>query len=338
MKYFFALISLFSSIGFIQAQKMLGSGKQPQITVDSKDLVRLVYGDKGKIYYATSNDKGATFSKPVVAGEVAEMHLGMTRGPQLATSKDFSLVTAMDKKGNIHSFRLTHKTGTWEKLTNVNDIDGSAPEGLMSISADENNNFYAVWLDLRNDRKNNICSAALKDSKWSKNKFAYKSLEDHVCECCQPSIVAKGKTVAIMFRNWMRGSRDLYLVTSSDAGQSFSDAQKLGNGTWPLNGCPMDGGGVGIDANNQVHTAWQRDGVVFYSLPGQPEQPIGEGRHVDLNGSFITWEASGVMMMKPINGQQRSLGEGTSLKVIEMKDTSMLEVWEKDDQIFFKKL
>ena len=76
------------------------------------------------------------------------MHLGMTRGPQIASSKDYSIVTAMDKKGNINCFRLDHKSGEWTKIKNVNDVDASAPEGLMSLAADNNNNFYAVWLNI----------------------------------------------------------------------------------------------------------------------------------------------------------------------------------------------
>jgi len=134
MKHALILAFLLSTFGFAKAQRILASGEQPQITIDSKDLIRIIYGDKGKIFYATSNNKGETFSKPVLVAEVAEMHLGMSRGPQLASSKDYSMVTAMDKKGNIHSFRLSHKTNKWEKLSRVNDTDGSAPEGLMSIS------------------------------------------------------------------------------------------------------------------------------------------------------------------------------------------------------------
>ena len=225
---FLVLILCVGSLLIANAQTKLASGEQPQITVDTKGMVRLVYGDKDNIYFSTSTDKGKTFDSPALVGQVTDMHLGMTRGPQLATSKDYSLVTAMDKKGNIHAYRQTHKTGKWEKISNVNDVEDSAPEGLMNISADENNTFYAVWLDLREDRKNTICFASLKDNKWSLNKFAYKSPESHVCECCKPSIVAKGKTVSIMFRNWLKGSRDLYLITSSNGGQSFSDAQKLG--------------------------------------------------------------------------------------------------------------
>ena len=335
---FLVLIFSFGCLVVAKAQTKLASGEQPQITVDTKGIVRLVFGDKNIIYFSTSTDNGNTFNSPALVGQVTDMHLGMTRGPQLATSKDYSLVTAMDKKGNIHAFRQTHKTGKWEKISNVNDVDGSAPEGLMSISADENNTFYAAWLDLREDRKNNICFSSLNEKKWSLNKFAYKSPESHVCECCKPSIVAKGRTVSIMFRNWLQGSRDLYLITSSNGGQSFSDAQKLGEGTWPLKGCPMDGGGLSIDSKNKIHTAWQREGIVYYTDPGQAEQKLGEGRLVNIAENIITWEKGADLILKKWNSTEQRIGEGTALKVYEFKDKSILAVWEKDGQIVFKKI
>src|SRR5687768_5611794 len=155
------------------SQTKLTTGRQPQITTDSQGVIRLVFGTNDKIFFSLSRDRGITFSDPVTVGEIPGMHLGMTRGPQLATSKDFSVVTAMDKKGNIHSFRQKHKTGTWEKMENVNDQVDSAPEGLMSITADNNNNFYAVWLDLCEGRKNNICVSKSTGSAWSKNIFSY---------------------------------------------------------------------------------------------------------------------------------------------------------------------
>jgi hypothetical protein len=321
------------------AQTDLANGEQPQISIDSKGIVHLVFGEKDNIYYSTSNDKGVSFSKPVLIGEVKEMHLGMTRGPQLATSKDYSIVTAMDKKGNIHSFRLLHKTNKWEKIKNVNDVNSSAPEGLMSIAADTNNNFYAVWLDLREERKNNICFSTLKgDSSWSRNRFAYKSPESNVCECCKPSIVVKGNLVSIMFRNWLKGSRDLYLITSLNNGQSFTDAQKLGMGTWQLKGCPMDGGGLAIDSKDVIHTAWQREGQIYYAIPGLPEKKLGEGRSVGVNGNLVTWEAESGLIVHRLNGEKQIISEGTALKVYEFTDQSILAVWEKDDHVIFKKI
>lgn len=328
-------IAVLSQTAF--SQTILAPGEQPQITVDNKELVRLVFGDKDKIFYSVSNDNGRTFSIPVLIGEVKEMHLGMTRGPQLASSKDYSIVTAMDKKGNIHSFQLNHKSNKWAEIANINDVDASAPEGLISIAADDNNNFYAVWLDLRDGRKNNICFSILKgNSGWSKNRFIYTSPESHVCECCKPSIAVKNNSVSVMFRNWLNGSRDLYLTSSSDNGKTFSDAQKLGNGTWKLKGCPMDGGGLSIDSKNNIHTVWQREGQIFYTKPGQQETLIGEGRSCGINGNLINWEKGSDLIVKPAERESYKMGEGTALKLQEFNDKSILAIWEKDDQIVYK--
>lgn len=334
---FILLYFLISSISSY-SQTIFTAGKQPQVTIDGKGIIRLVFGDGDNIFYATSANGGVSFEKPRMIAEVPGMHLGMTRGPQLATSKDFSLVTAMDKEGNVHSFTLDHKRGDWKQAGKVNDKDSSAPEGLMSVTADENNKFYAVWLDLRNDRKNNICFASFEKSGWSANRFAYQSEEDHVCECCKPSIAVKGKHVSIMFRNWLNGSRDLYLTRSADGGKTFSEAQKLGNGTWVLKGCPMDGGGLSIGAQNEIHTAWQRDGIVFYCQPGKPEQRISDGRHVGLNGNIISWQNGSTLMLQRLHEQAQTIGEGTALTAIELQDKSILAVWEKEGQIVFKRI
>ena len=105
-----------------------------------------------------------------------------------------------------------------------------------------------------------------------------------------------------MFRNWLVGSRDLYLTISKDKGKTFSMAQKLGQGTWPLKGCPMDGGGLSLNANT-IETAWQREGVVYHVRPGQPEQKIGEGRRVGMKGNIVTWENGSDLMVHRLNGQ-----------------------------------
>ena len=56
---------------------------------------------------------------------------------------------------------------------------------------------------------------------------------------------AQGR-VAVMWRNWLNGSRDMFAALSSDGGKTFATAQKLGSGTWKLNGCPMDGGSIAV--------------------------------------------------------------------------------------------
>src|SRR5919199_1471209 len=69
----------------------------------------------------------------------------------------------------------------------------------------------------------------------------------------------------MMFRNWINGNRDLYLITSSNNGKTFGQAQKLGVGNWKLNGCPMDGGGLAVNKNGTAETVWRREGKIYAS-------------------------------------------------------------------------
>jgi hypothetical protein len=328
-----------------RAEEMLAPGMQPQLSLDNSGVVRLVFGRADSIFCATSTDKGTTFTTPAFVGRIAGMHLGMTRGPQLASSTNYSVITAMDKTGNIHYFQLTHATNTWEYKGLVNDVPASAPEGLMSITADASDHFYAVWLDVRHEDKNNICFSALsgKAGTWTKNRLIYISPDAHVCECCKPGIAVNGTKVAVMYRNWLNGSRDLYLLTSADAGKTFGKAAKLGAGSWKLNACPMDGGGLAMDKNGTVYTAWRREGAVYYCQPNGHEQKLAQGRSCGFaidaesnSAEVVTLQQDKTVKLMDVNSKKEvTVGEGDFLKSIVVAD-NILCAWEQDKQIRFR--
>jgi hypothetical protein len=339
------LAVLFLSLSSLSAinSNSIGDGQQPQISVDNKGTVRVVFGSENKIFCATSKDHGQSFSNPVLVALVPEMHLGMSRGPQLTSSANYSVITAMDKSGNIHWFQLNHATKKWKAMGIVNDLKGSAPEGLMSIAADKKDNFYAVWLDIRTGKHNQIYFATLsgKAVSWSKNILSYQSPDQHVCECCKPSIAVQGSSVAIMFRNWLNGSRDLYVTRSSNGGRTFAAAQKLGMDTWKLNGCPMDGGGLIIDPSNTVQTTWQRKGIVYYCQPGQPEIYIGNGRSCSISGSgtnsIINYQNRDTVKLVLLKSRKTQVvGNGSFLKSAVLPNDKIICVWEQDNMIKFK--
>jgi len=346
------LLSIFSAIIFLAilswafpGMDTISTGSQPQISTDNNGIIRVVYGDKDNIFCAASDNQGITFSKPVLVGHVPAMHLGMSRGPQLASSANYSVITAIDKSGNIHWFQLNHLSQKWKNMGIVNDIKGSAPEGLMSLTADKKDNFYAVWLDTRTGGNNQVYLASVPGKKgaWSKNILAYSSPDGHVCECCKPSIAVKGPEVAIMFRNWLNGSRDLYVVKSLDGGKVFQPAQKMGIDTWKLNGCPMDGGGIVIDGSNRIHTIWQRKGNIYYAKAGEPETYIGKGRTCAISeagaNTVITFQNSDTLKLTSIkNKDQITVGKGGFLKSVILPGNKILCVWEQDNMIKFKKI
>ncbi len=338
------VIIFFSSINTCTAQHIIAQGQQPQLSVDNAGVIRMVYGEDDKIYYASSSDNGQTFGNSQLVATIKDMHLGMSRGPQLASSANYSMVTAIDKKGTVHSFRLSHATGRWSVCADANDVAGSAPEGLMSIAADKHDHFYLVWLDIRNDKRNKICFAKTTShtKSWGKNTVAYISPDKTVCECCKPGIAVNGTGVYIQFRNWLNGSRDLYLLSSSDEGSTFTMPVKLGTGTWRLNGCPMDGGGLVVNEKMEVTSVWRRQDKIYLSTPNQPEIEFATGRNCSIANPqqpLIVWqEGEKLKIADGINGNKRDVGNGAFIKAVRTKDNKILCVWETGGKIAFTKM
>ncbi|MBF9253720.1 hypothetical protein I2I11_10485 [Pontibacter sp. 172403-2] len=292
-----------------------------------------------------STDNGRSFSEPDKVATLPDMHLGMSRGPQIASSKNYSLITAMDKAGNIHTYKLNHGSNKWTAAANVNDLQGSAPEGLMALTADNNDTFYAVWLDIRGNKKNKVYFSSFNPAKtsWAANKLVYVSPDQHVCECCKPNIATRDNKITISFRNWLNGSRDIYYTSSTDKGKTFTTPQKFGEGTWKLEGCPMDGGGIAIGKKGQVSSVWQRKGDIFYCQANQPEQKIGTGRSCTLaqDGAHTSaaWQDKGQIKLWNLSTNTTSaLGKGSWPKVYTLANGKTLCLWEEDGTVQCKVL
>lgn len=323
---------------------LVAAGTQPQLSVDPMGVIRMVFGRTDSIFCATTTNNGHSFAAPVLVGTLTGMHLGMSRGPQIASSLHASIITAVDKAGNIHFFQMENKTGKWQRKGYVNDLRSSAPEGLMGLAADYADHFYAVWLDTRKEKKNNIAfsSYTLTQSNWSANTLLYQSPDGHVCECCKPNIAVQNGKIAILFRNWLSGSRDLYLLQSGNSGQTFTAAEKLGKGTWPLNGCPMDGGGLVFNHNGSIQTTWQRNGVIYSCRPGEPEIQLAKGRGCSIanglesNEWIISYQDGENARLINTSGRELAVVKGSYLKPMVMGKGKFLCVWESHHSIFCK--
>ncbi|MDP9048572.1 MAG: hypothetical protein M3N14_10570, partial [Bacteroidota bacterium] len=215
---------------------------------------------------------------------------------------------------------------------------------LMGISADKNDNFYAVWLDTRAGGGNNIFYSSISNQSntWAKNRLVYRSPDKLVCGCCKPNIAVNGPEVVIMFRNWLNGSRDLYVLKSINSGATFATVQKLGIDTWKLNACPMDGGGITVDGS-VIRTTWQRKGEIFYAEPGKPEVLIGKGRNPSITGTganavltFYNNDTVKVIQLK--SKLETPIGKGSYIKSLVLPGNKILSVWEDDKRIRFRKV
>jgi len=342
MKFFLLILASLLFLFACQNEKAdvsgaaIAAGQMPNVAKDNSGDIHLVYGNGDSILHSYSSDQGKTFSAPILISVLPRLAASHTRGPQIAATADGLVVTACNHLGDIFSF-VKNESGKWSQTPRVNDMDTVAKENLMALAAD-GDNVFAVWLDLR-DTHNKIFGAKSKDGgkTWSKNIMVYASPDTTVCECCKPAVQVKGNNVYVMFRNWLGGNRDLYLIQSSDGGNTFGQAQKLGNGSWALNGCPMDGGSIVIDKNGNPETVWNRKGVIYACEPGKEEEELGKGRSCTMetvnDKNVYAWVEDGnVIVMKP-QGMKKNLGKGQLPVIKAVNNEHILCIWENEKQI-----
>ncbi len=318
---------------------IIATGKMPEMAKDNTGNLHLVYGMGDSILYTYSSNAGTDFPAPVLVDTLPELVASATRGPQISPVKNGLAVIAADNAGNIFSF-TKDQSGKWAKAARVNDVDTVDKEGFLGLSSDGNNNLFAIWPDLRYDGQNKIYGAKSIDGgkTWSKNIMIYTSPDGSVCECCKPSVLMKNNNVYVMFRNLINGNRDFYLIKSDDGGNSFGIAQKLGTGSWKLDGCPMDGGGIALNDKDEVLTVWRREDKIFVAVPGAAEKEIGEGKDCTLetmNGKNIyAWvEKNGDVICQLPNGTKKTVGKGHLPLLKSVSETQVICIWQQDDSI-----
>ncbi|MCW5515700.1 sialidase family protein [Muriicola sp. Z0-33] len=212
----------------------------------------------------------------------------------------------------------------------------------------ENYGEYAKFRERNGDRvktKGKIyLSSSLDGGKtWSKSKLIYRSPDGSVCECCKPSIISDSDgNLTVMFRNNINGARDLHFTRSTDKGDSFSVPEKLGSGTWKINGCPMDGGGLTIDNNGELNTIWKRKGEIFLSSSSSSEEKIGPGRFPAISANdehtyIVFSNADAITTIDSDNNTKTKIGTGSFPKVMALKKGAIY-FWVNNKGINYRKI
>lgn len=298
------------------------SPKQPQAAVATDGTVHLIYGSGDAVFHCRSTDAGTTFTKPQEAFRATNMSLGMRRGPRISVAGNAVVVTAVGgmqgkgRDGDVLAWRSADSGATWQGPVRVNDAADSAREGLHGMASGPDGTVWATWLDLREKRSEVYASKSTDGGEtWQANVRVYRSPDGNVCECCHPSIQVSDDAVHVMFRNSLAGNRDMYVATSVDDGKTFATAKKVGQGSWKLNACPMDGGMLAAGPNGSLVTVWRRNGEVYSAAStGGREQLLGRGEQPWIasssNGPVIVWTTGregDLLVQSPASNQPQKL-------------------------------
>ncbi len=332
--------------------------REPQMAVRGS-TVALTFGAGNSIYFSLSTDSGRTFSVPKKVVDAPVIPLTHHRGPRITFAGDAIVITAvwgnadaggphahgLPPAGDLFALRSADLGKTWSKPVVINDLPGAATEGLHALASDGKAELFAAWLDGRAGNGKKLYGSQSSDGgvTWSKNVLIYESPAGTICECCHPSVaIAPDGEILVMWRNWLDGSRDMYLAQSR-GGVRFSTPRKLGLGTWKLNACPMDGGGIAI-AGGKIVTAWRREHQIFLASPGAAERQIGEGTDVAVAGSaaglYAAWStAAGIRVLRPGSSDPAVLApRGSFPSLAALSGGSAVAAWEDGGKIVVEQL
>ena len=314
--------------------------RQPQLAA-AAGTVALVFGSGETIWLAQSQDNGRNFAAPVKVAQLPKMLLGRHRGPRVAIAGDAIVVSAIaSEPGDLMVWRSTDRGRTWSAPIAINDTPKAAREGLHAMVSDAEGHMAAAWLDDRDGKGKRLYGAFSNDAgrTWSRNVLLYESPGGTICQCCDPSLAVMGRgEFAVMWRNALDGSRDLYTLRLRD-GHPLGSAVKQGSGTWKLDACPMDGGGL-VVRDGQIATAWRREHDIYLAAPGKPEVKLGSGQDVALGanaqGLYVVWSTpAGIALHAPgaITPSQLS-SAGAFPAIVMLPDGAVLVAWEENGSI-----
>jgi hypothetical protein len=282
----------------VMLQRVPDQGIQPQVGVDSKGGVHLIYFKggpaAGDLFYVHSEDGGITFSRSLRVNSQpgSAIALGNIRGAQLAIGKKGRIHVAWNGSGKAEPkapkgafpmlYARLNDTGTaFEPQRNI--IQSAVGlDGGGSVAADEFGNVYIAWHAPtpgsagEGQRRVWIAHSSDEGQRFSREKPAY-SPPTGACGCCGLRTFADSKgSVYLLYRAATEQiHRDMYLLISTDHGGKFQGEDLS---PWETGVCPMSSAAFAQSVAG-VLAAWETQGQVYYARidpqTGKRSQPVG---------------------------------------------------------------
>jgi hypothetical protein len=260
------------------------NGIQPQVAVDEKGIVHLVYfeGDpsQGNLLYVRSTDGGATFSPPIRVNSQpgSAIAIGNIRGARLAVGhngrihvvwngSNVAVPKTADGKAPMLYSRLDNAGRAFENQRNLIHV-AAGIDGGGAIAADATGRVFVFWHAPlpggKGESQRRVWLAKSNDDgkTFGSEKVAFDK-PTGVCGCCSMTALATPDgSVYTLFRSATEiVHRDMFLISSHDHGQTFHGGD-ISN--WNVGYCVMSSESL-AQRGAVVLAGWETEKQVFFA-------------------------------------------------------------------------
>ncbi len=263
------------SVGIVQVPD---GGFVPDVVMDARNVLHMVYAHNRNAYYVQSADNGATFSPPVRinAEGTVEFKMG-ERGPKLSVGRDGVIHTvwvdcwAPGVKTYVRYARSLDSGKSFEKFKTVSSMNGV--DGV-TMAADGAGHVLAFW-HVNSPPQDKIRAATWLHMARSDDNGATFKPDEHVkitnhgglaCSMCmmRARIGADGK-VYLAFRSAEKNLRDFFVLKSTVTDNKFT-AIRVDWDEWELKKCPMCGPELTIGPDGRQVCAFMSRYKVYWAV------------------------------------------------------------------------
>jgi len=251
----------------------------PDVVVDAKGVLHMVYALNRQAYYVRSTDHGATFSTPVQVNSqgMVEFKMG-ERGPKLTVGRDGGIHVvwvdcwAPGVATFVRYARSRDEGRSFEPLQTVSSMNGV--DGV-TMAADGTGHVLVFWHVAHPPQRDIPQATWLHVARSADNGLTF-AADEHVqitnhsglvCSMCmmRARFGADGN-VYLAFRSAERNIRDFYVLKGSPGENKFA-AIRVNEDNWELKTCPMWMAPASLVSRS---TSWISLNSMMFSLPDMP--------------------------------------------------------------------
>lgn len=248
-----------------------GGAFVPRLAMDATvEALNIVWGDTltgvRRVVFTRSTDQGETFTDLVDVsrspGDAFEPEIAVDR------SDNINVVWEDSAPGNksIMFARSTDHGETFTEPLRVSEGDGDAVEPNLAV--DESGRIYVAWSETIGDSTQLMFARSIDGGESFSDPL---NISDNSgADMRKAALAASGNGVYIVYNNDESRSRQLYVVRSNNAGESFADPVQLSNANASRG--RAHSGALALDKQGVLHVAWidssvigNDEGLLFYS-------------------------------------------------------------------------